>query len=192
VLNLKKIALAFHNYHDTYKTFPAATQIGPKDVPHSWRVTVLPFLGEIQLYEQYRQDEPWDSQHNKQVLAEMPDVYRCPGDRRDSTNTSYFTMVGPQTVFEGNKCAKIRDILDGTSNTILVVESKGEVAWTKPEDIPFDPAGSLKKPGGWHLGGFCVAMCDGSARFLPDTIDDQTLRHAIMRADGNVLRFPEP
>lgn len=41
--NLKQIALAFHNYHDTYKTFPAAVQIGPKDVPHSWRITILQF-----------------------------------------------------------------------------------------------------------------------------------------------------
>ena len=56
--NLKQIALAFHNYHDVHKTFPAAVQVGPKNVQHSWRITILPYLGETELYNRYRQDEP--------------------------------------------------------------------------------------------------------------------------------------
>ncbi len=200
--NLKQLALAFHNYHDTYKTFPAATQIGPKDIPHSWRVTILPFLGQLELYKEYRQDEPWDSESNRRVLAKMPDVYRCPMDGAGSTNSSYFTYVGPGSVFENDarRSPAFRDIIDGTSNTLLMVESKEPIPWTKPEDLPFDvglapgrsdPTKPPRRPINWYPGGFCLAMCDGSVRFLTDRVDDRTLSYAIMRGDGNPLRFPE-
>ena len=72
--NLKQIAIALHNYHDTYKTFPAAVQLGPKNTPRSWRVTILPFVEQRALYEQYRQDEPWDSENNKRS---WPRCRRC-------------------------------------------------------------------------------------------------------------------
>jgi hypothetical protein len=89
VNNLKQIALALNNYHDTYKAFPAAVQIGPKDVPHSWRISILPFLESFPLYERYRLDEPWDSEHNKTLLPEMPAVLRAPDAAPDSFHTSY-------------------------------------------------------------------------------------------------------
>src|SRR5262245_15387881 len=40
--NLKQIGLAFHDYHDRSMKLPAAVQLGPNNVPHSWRVALLP------------------------------------------------------------------------------------------------------------------------------------------------------
>ena len=45
----------------------------------SWRVSLLPWLDEGELYEQFRRDEPWDSEHNLKLLARMPDVFKSPG-----------------------------------------------------------------------------------------------------------------
>ena len=43
--HLKQIALALHNYHDEYKSFPPAyiaDESGKR--MHSWRVLILPFI----------------------------------------------------------------------------------------------------------------------------------------------------
>jgi len=197
--NLKQIALAFHNYHDTYKVFPAAVQTGPKNVPHSWRVTILQFLGHSALFDRYHLDEPWDSEHNKTLLAEMPDVLRAPGTASTS-NTSYlgFTPANPSSeprnaptpAVGGTNATKIRDIIDGTSNTILVVESKLDVPWTQPTDLPFDPNQPLPKMGGIHADGFYAALCDGSTTFIPDSYDRGMLLDLIDRGDRNLVQVP--
>ncbi len=197
--NLKQIALAFHNYHDTYKAFPAAVQTGPKNTPRSWRVTILPFLDHIELYERYQQDEPWDSPHNKTVLSKMPDVYRAPGVAANSTNSAYFgfTLSSPAEsdpkalpAVAGASNTRLRDIVDGTANTILVVETKLDVPWTQPADVPYDAASPLPKLGGFHDGGFNAALCDGSSIFFPDTFDRGMLLKFIQRDDGNPVSFP--
>ena len=47
----------------------------------SWRVALLPFLEENELYKQFHLDEAWDSDHNKKLLAKMPRVFAPPGFR---------------------------------------------------------------------------------------------------------------
>ncbi|MBI1904259.1 MAG: DUF1559 domain-containing protein [Planctomycetia bacterium] len=187
--NLHQLAIAMHNYADVHKHFPPAVIYG-KDgkggQPHSWRVELLPYFFLDNLYKQYRFDEPWDSESNKAVMAQMPAFFRAPGDKGDSTNTSYFAVVGTTTVFSTKEGAKLAEIADGTSNTIMFVEAKRETPWTKPEDIEYDAAKPLPKFGGWYEGGFNAAMCDGSAHFIQSTINEKVLR-AILTMSGEEI-----
>lgn len=191
--NLKQIALAMHNYHDAYGRFPAPVMVSQHGKKYSWRVALLPFLDQAPLYEQYRMDEDWDSEANKKVLAQIPPTYRSPNDKAGSTNASYFAMVGKNTGF-GNtegEGTRIRDFIDGTSNTLLVVGAKREIPWTKPVDIEIDlTKEKLPKFGGWHQGGFQAALCDGSVRFISESIDQDVLKNLIQRNDGNVVNIP--
>jgi hypothetical protein len=185
--NLKQIALAFHNYHDVYKSFPPAALYDKAGKPGlSWRVLILPFIEQDNLFKKFHLDEPWDSEHNKKLLDGMPKVYQAPG-AKPLNRTHYLGFVGKGTVFEGKKGIKIFEITDGTSNTILVVEAAESVPWTKPEDLPFDPDKPLPKLGGLYEGGFHAALCDGSVHFLSSKITPQTLRSAITRNGGEVL-----
>ena len=78
-------------------------------------------------------------------------------------------------------------ITDGLSNTILAVEWQGNIPWTKPEDIPFDPNGAIPVLGGFWPDGFNVLMGDGSVRAFKKEIDPNTLKALITRAGGEVI-----
>lgn len=77
--NLKMIGLAMHNHHSVHGQFPAAASMSTDGKPLlSWRVQLLPFLNAASLYNEFKLDEPWDSAHNKKLIAQMPAVFACP------------------------------------------------------------------------------------------------------------------
>jgi peroxiredoxin len=165
--NLNKIGMALHEYHSEHGHFPPAVLLGPDGKTHySWRVALLPYLGEQSLFAQYLRDQPWDSPENVKVLERMPDVYRAPKLPVGTHDTSYFAVTGPKTVFPDNAGISISQIPDGTANVILVVETRRSVPWTKPADIAYDADGPLPEFGGFHKAGFNATMGDGSARFI--------------------------
>jgi RNA polymerase sigma factor (sigma-70 family) len=98
--NLKQILIAIHNYHDTFGHFP--TDIRDKNGKPllSWRVAILPFIEQDALYRAFKLDEPWDSEHNKKLLAQMPVPYRAPFQPRTATETYYQGFAGPGTLFD--------------------------------------------------------------------------------------------
>jgi type II secretory pathway pseudopilin PulG len=186
--NLKQIALAMHNYAAVNGSFPPAVLYGPDGkTPYSWRVALLPYLDAGPLFDQYKFDEAWDSPNNKKILARMPAALRDPAAPAGSTDASYFALVGEATLFSGKEGTRFEQITDGTSNTLLVVEAKRAIPWTKPEDIPYDADKPLPKLGGYYQEGFNAALADGSVRFISQTIDEKVLRALITRAGGEVL-----
>ncbi len=189
VNNLKQIALAFHNFHDSYRQFPHSVKSPNPNHKHpvSWRVLILPFIEQNALYEAYRFDEPWDGPNNIQLLSKMPRLYRYPDAAPDSTESNYAMLVGPETICPPNKTLRITDILDGTSNTLMVVEAKKSIPWTKPEDLDYSKDKPLPAMGGFSEGGFNAAFADGSVRFLGTTMEESMLRSMISASGGEVI-----
>jgi hypothetical protein len=191
--DLKQVGVAMHNYHSAYNRFPGAAIRGPNGQPLlSWRVALLPYLGENALYQQFHLDEPWDSPANRPLVMKMPKVYAHPLDQASNQAgmTHCQVCVGPGTVFENPQGHKLTDILDGTSNTALVLEATNAVIWTKPDDLNFNPNGALPWLGGQFSNGFHVLMCDGSVRFASNTTNALTLRCLIQRNDGMPVWLP--
>ena len=190
--NLKGIAIALHNYHDTFNEFPPAVLTGPDGkTKYSWRVAILPFVNAGVQYDLYRKNEPWDSPHNKQILERMPSVFRDPNADPNSTDCGYFAIDGPGAMFDGEAATKISDVLDGLSATLMVVEAKRKIPWTKPEDIPYDPEKPLPKFGGIYKGGYHALFADGSVHWLRDSIKEKKMRDLINRDEGNVVELSE-
>ncbi len=185
---LKQLALSMHRYHDAHKELPPAAYYSKDGKPLlSWRVGLLPYLGYKELYEQFHLDEPWDSAHNKKLLAQMPAELAF-GDTAKQGLTHYQVITGKGTAFDGKQGLRLpADFPDGTSNTILIVEAKDAVPWTKPADLPYDAKKPLPRIGGLFKDGFHVALADGAVRFVSRKISERTLRFAITRDDGQVL-----
>ena len=76
---LTRIGLAMHKYHEIHGHFPAPAVVRDGGSPLlSWRVAILPYLGYRSLYERFHLGEPWDSAHDRDLLAEMPPEFACP------------------------------------------------------------------------------------------------------------------
>ena len=154
--NLKQIGLAFHNFAASNNHLPPPVLYGGKSgkVPYSWRVALLPYLEQQDLYNSYNFDEPWDGPSNSKLLDKMPAVYGYPRlGGTSKTHAAYFVFTGEQTMLGKGAQPSFMDITDGMSNTILAVEAQREIPWTKPEDIPFDPQLPLPQIGGFHPDG---------------------------------------
>ena len=87
---------------------------------------------------------------------------------------------------------KLADILDGTSNTIALVEAKRDIPWTRPEDIPYAAGKLLPKFGGRHPGIFLALFFDGSVHAISQQVEDRVLR-ALITPDGGepVTNLPD-
>lgn len=190
--NLKQIGIAMHSYHDSYGKFPAADG---KHLPNakgaglSWRVHILPFIEQEQLYKQFKLDEPWDSPHNKALIEKMPNTYVSPLAMAPPGQTYYKAFVGNGALLDPGKGVSFLQVRDGTSNTIMAIEGGTPVVWTKPDDIAFD--GKSVTPFDYRLAGNArinVLMADGSVRNIDlSRLSPETLKAAITRAAGEVM-----
>ena len=200
---MQSIAFAAIAHHDVYHFYPpqqsknAADGIPLRSSQLSWRVHLLPLLGHATLYKQFRLEEPWDSPHNQQLLASMPDCYRDADDLADSHKTRIVRIMGPGTPFpEPGLAPAMRDIRDGSSQTLHFIQAPAEdaVAWTQPEDLAvnLNDASSLElltrltaTPA------LKTVTFDGAVRSLAPNIDVEMLLGLITPAGGEVLKTRE-
>src|SRR5205085_2305680 len=130
------------------------------------------YIEEDQLYKQFKLDEPWDSEHNKQLIAKMPKLYALPLAKAEEGHTFYQVFTGKDASFPaGKKMRYPASILDGTANTVMIAEAEKAVPWTKPADLDYDAKKPLPKLGGHFTSGFHVSLWDGSVTFLKKDFD---------------------
>jgi hypothetical protein len=193
---ISQIALAMENYHGVFGKLPPAVVRAKDGRPlYSWRVLLLPFLEEDQLYERFHRDEPWDSPHNKALLKAPLRSYN-PFGKDDLELTRYQVIIGPRTAFEKDGLTW-DDFADGRANTLLVVEAGEPVPWSKPVDLTYDPSKPLPPLGAgftrpvhflcyevWRKPGFVACFADGSGCFIPASTDEKTVRGFMTRNGG--------
>lgn len=188
-LNLKQLGLALHSYHDTFGHFPQNITDKYGKPLLSWRVLLLPNLEDegLALYKEFKQTEPWDSEHNKKLLEKMPKVFAPIRVKPLPGITYYLGFDGKDAMFGKGKPVGIARIGDGSSNTAMVVEAGTGVAWTKPEDLPFDADKDLPKLGGFFDGAFNVLLADGSVSRIKKNANASIIKLMVQMNDGQPI-----
>ena len=141
-VNLKQISLALRQYYADHGVLPPSVVRDDAGRPmHSWRVLLLPYLGETEFYDQYRFDEPWNSPHNRSLKARDFNTYSCPSDSASDKPTTYLAIVGPGTAWEAAMSPSAAAAL--SSDRLLVAEVLDSgVDWREPKDINVGVLGS--------------------------------------------------
>lgn len=178
--HLKKLADALEKYHKDKGTYPPVAIFDKDGRPLlSWRVALLPYLGQEPLYKEFKLDEPWDSLHNKKVLKKLPDVLKAP-DHWDRFKTVDLVVTGPGTPFSGKTGVKKTDV---PAAAVLVMSATGDraVYWSKPVDLAYADDKPLPDLfGKYGYGSVHVLQANGKYRSLrKGEIDDKALRDLI-------------
>ncbi len=190
--DLRQLGLGALNYESANMHFPGQgiySQDG--ELLLSWRVALLPHIGEEALYNSFNKREPWDSPHNLALLPLMPKIFGHPLLEHGKTNLQ--AVVGEDTVTTPAERPFVHfgSLADGASNTIMYVETSLDQAvdWTKPEDLAFDPATPRQGLDSISASGFRAVFADGQSRFVPDTVSDETVGRMLQRNDGEFVDF---
>ncbi|MDD3469021.1 MAG: DUF1559 domain-containing protein [Thermoguttaceae bacterium] len=211
--HLKQLILAMLCYYDTNRSFPPAYTVDTGGRPlHSWRVLVLPYLGQKTLYDQIRLDEPWDSEWNRQFHGQMPEIFRCGqavvAGADPQSETVYSLITGPDSsplptptvasrsddhsnIDEDTNPSGVSmaSITDGSSSTIAIAERKKPVCWMRPDDANISDAAAYE---GINVAdnGIGAHHGDGPQDQTPVAMYDGAVRSLPITLARDVLKAP--
>ncbi|KAA1260470.1 hypothetical protein LF1_30100 [Rubripirellula obstinata] len=199
--NLEKIAAAMNAYAADHGTYPAPMTVNSNGTPlHSWRVLLLPYLGEEDLYDRINLRLPWDHAENAMVMQySAPLVYQHPSSTNNGfgSGPAYFLITGTGTLFPPTGPLSPNDVTDDVTQTLLVVEGSPvtpPMSWAEPVDLPFSMmTGRLagnpgSEPGGLLEGGVAAATVDGRGHFIRDEIAPADFLSLVTPTGGERLR----
>jgi hypothetical protein len=188
-VRLKLIGLAIHGYSDEHGHLPNTICDHNGKPLLSWRVAVLPFMDEAELFKQFKLDEPWDSDHNKRLIEKMPDVFRHRPTPTTYGQTHFRGFNGPGTFFETGKRLRVQSSFFFYGDKIVtVVEAQEPAVWTEPNDLPFDPAKPLPPLGGVFPGGFHAATVFGHVEWVNEAKYDPDLFKTMVDRTNPTIR----
>jgi Protein of unknown function (DUF1559) len=169
---------------------------------HSWRVLILPWLGQKEIYDRYRFDEPWDGPNNRKLHDLVVSPYVCASHPGNGHPTAYLAVVGPETMWRGAEPVRLKDVVDGSDQTIHLVEvTSPSIHWMEPRDLEFDrmsvaihgPAEGLAGLSSGHPGGANVLKVSGAVRFVSSKkMGPDPLRAMLTIASGEAKGEADP
>jgi hypothetical protein len=184
--NLSKIAVALAQYRADHGSYPPACVTDKDGKPmHSWRVLILPYLNDKELYDRYNFCESWNSPKNAEIVKDCPKEFCSPffyqTDSKFQTETSCVAVTGQDTAWNENIAA---DSSACTGRLILLVEVLNSgICWMEPRD--FDRAHMAGKIGNLSTIGYnsrwtlLVACADGSVWKLPKDFPETALLKSL-------------
>jgi prepilin-type processing-associated H-X9-DG protein len=188
--NLKQMGLGMHNFHDLQSHWPGGT-VSPDGTPlHSWQTELLPFVDQQPVYQIIDQNVPWNDPANTGAFMTEVPTYLHPNQSQRRTADGYAAShyAGNQFVIVPGQTLSLREVTDGTANTIAAGEvGSGFRPWGDPGNVRDPSLGINANPDGFGSaspGGANMLLMDGSVRFVSENIDSGVLKALATPAGG--------
>ena len=200
--NEKIIAIALMRYDADHGHLPPAYIADANGKPmHSWRVLILPYLDRRDIYEAYDFKEPWNGPHNLKLASiKLPDFFSCPNHTGNQKCTNYVAVVGPQTVWPGEKTSSTSEVAagDGIAETVLLMElPNSDINWMEPRDLSFDELCNKMTPQkraevfDAHKGSSVVSFVDGHYECLDEPFLQKNIKALLTKNGGEKIDFDD-
>ncbi len=172
----------------------------------AWSAYILPYVELNSLAKRIDFTKAFDSPENAAAAAEIVPLYLCPSHSRNSYLIDRFAACDyggiygqrlvpnpspnhrPQGIMLYDQYIRIFDVTDGTSHTLMVSEDSqfSDMQWIYGGNV-FDVSAIINTAKendlcSKHPGGVNGLMADGSARFLSEEMDIETLAAICTRA----------
>jgi len=214
--NLHHIGIGTQAYHESHGSFPPggieliAMKKGGRQ--YSWCAFLLPFIEQQVLYDSIDFDNPYYIGEENIAAAKTPlAIFVCPSASHPADGlagglgaSDYGGIYGerisgpnepPKGVMIYDVAFRMADITDGASHTLMISEDSkfGKSQWISATNV-FDQAYPINEAPAFendirsdHPGGANGLMCDGSARYLSEEMELNTLAAICTRAEGELV-----
>lgn len=149
----------------------------------SWRVHLLPLLGEVELHARFKLDEDWDSEHNLELLEEIPEIFQSV---EGSSQSSFLGFGGGGMSMASGTLHKTDDLKDDADLTIMLMDVGDRLAvpWTQPIDLPSLDVEKLAEIADDTSGKIQVITVSGKKRTLRKRLSLEQLQAMLSIAGG--------
>ncbi len=193
LFRVQKILLALDHYHALHGHYPSSTIIDEESGHvRSWRVEMLPYLGDAdlkELYEKYHKDQPWDSEENLKLLDASVSAFSSSWES-DPHDANFFFVLGDGTPLQDEKSTR-DEIKDPRGQTVLIVSADRDIPWTMPADVNLEESLELSKMGIWNNDQVLVGTADLTPLVLPANFSTESWQNLLLKADGHKVALPE-
>lgn len=182
--NLKQLSVGAHNHASSTNKLP------PADQNLAWRVHILPYIEQDSVYRQFDLKSGWDQGKNRSLADTSIKTFLSPLDDPPGTQTHYRVFTGEGSAFDPvlMKRGFPNYIVDGTSNTLLFIDTAETVPWPAPKEVLLQQGGQFPEFGHPKRTQILVALCDGSVRSLDKkTADSAKIRAMATAAGGEAI-----
>jgi prepilin-type N-terminal cleavage/methylation domain-containing protein/prepilin-type processing-associated H-X9-DG protein len=178
----------------------------------AWSVFLLPYLEQESLYLRLDLGKAFDAPENAAPGATVLPVYICPSvpngsELRDNLGPCVYSGINGERLLSKNnppngvmlyeRTVSLAQITDGASNTLIVSEdcNWSEGQWINGANVleqayPINSGENDNEICSRHPGGANGVFCDGSVRFLNETMAKKVLAATITRAGGERVTAP--
>ncbi|EKK02812.1 protein containing DUF1559 [Rhodopirellula baltica SH28] len=187
--NLERLSVAILAYKNDKGHYPPAAHLKSGVKTLSWRVLILPYLGQKDLFDQFDLNVPWNRSPNKELVEFIPDVFVSP--ERFDTKTNWMFPTYRTFMFGENRYPRDRNMEDGVDNTIMLVEVNDDLAveWTRPVDYEPESFDVLKDSvGELRSGGTLVAWANGWPSYISNSVSTKQWTNAFTHESGDGQR----